>query len=262
MPPIYSTCVVLITTLSAVALVMGTATDVGNLRNLRGGSGSSIRRQRRVLDPFDPLTDSFSRALHYQHPEPFPLLLPTSHRHIQETTPTTNDDDDEARTTFVEQCTSFLLSSDIIHDGIISQIDFVDMLLHQCQLDNLCNDGLRLNFGQLDINLRVKFIRGICVRSNDDYPERFECIYKLYEMMRDESIFGFNATVDGVDSLVKEMCYATYLDAVHFGFVKSRGEPLFFLRLGMILVKTVETNGLVVASFIPLKHRQAHRLLA
>ncbi|KAL7430270.1 hypothetical protein ACHAXH_002833, partial [Discostella pseudostelligera] len=41
-------------------------------------------------------------------------------------------------------------------------------------------------------------------------------------MMRDDSIFGFNATVDGVDSLVKEMCYATYLDAVHFGFVKSR----------------------------------------
>ena len=208
---------------------------LGN-RHLRGGT---IRRQeqqrRQLLHSFNPTVDIYWLALHHHH-DPSPL--PASHRQIQDSTPPTNNvhDDDARRHSFVQQCTSFLLSSDIIHDGIISQIDFVDMLLHQCRLENLCNiSGLKLNFGQLDVSLRKKFIRGICkpTTSGDgdgdgDYPpeeSRFECIYKLYEMMREESIFGFDANVAGVDVLVKDMCYETYPGAVDFGFVsRTQGE--------------------------------------
>ena len=103
------------------------------------------------------------------------------------------------------------------------------MLLHQCHLDNLCNGGLKLNFGQLDVRLRVKFIRGICSRSSD-HPDRFDCIYNLYEMMRDESLFGFDTNAVGVEDLVKDMCSETYPDAVDFGFVKTQGEHTFDLR--------------------------------
>ena len=194
-------------------------------RHLRGGAIRRQEQQRRHLfHSFNPTVDIYWLALnhHDNHPSP----LPASHRQIQDSTHS-----------FVQQCTSFLLSSDIIHDGIISQIDFVDMLLHQCRLENLCNNGLKLNFGQLDVSLRKKFIRGICNPSTSgdvdgdgdgDHPpeeSRFECIYKLYEMMREESIFGFDANVAGVDVLVKDMCYETYPGAVDFGFVsRTQGE--------------------------------------
>lgn len=87
----------------------------------------------------------------------------------------------------------------------------------------MCNDSLKLNFGQLDVRLRVKFIRGIC-SGTSDHRERFECIYNLYEMMRNESIFGFDANAVGVEGLVKDVCHETYQDAVDFGFVKTQGE--------------------------------------
>lgn len=206
-------------------------------RHLRGGAIRRQEQQRRHLfHSFNPTVDIYWLALHHHDNHPSPL--PASHRQIQDSTPPTNNVHDDARRhSFVQQCTSFLLSSDIIHDGIISQIDFVDMLLHQCRLENLCNNGLKLNFGQLDVSLRKKFIRGICNPSTSgdvdgdgdgDHPpeeSRFECIYKLYEMMREESIFGFDANVAGVDVLVKDMCYETYPGAVDFGFVsRTQGE--------------------------------------
>jgi hypothetical protein len=122
---------------------------------------------------------------------------------------------------FVEECEAFLLSPDAAEDGVISQIDFADMLLNNCRIDDICPEDYELMFEQLDVDLQLDFIEGVC-------PPRgsFECILDLYKMWLDGGVFGFPADTADVDILVRSLCVSIYPDAVESGFA-SAGESLF-----------------------------------
>lgn len=224
--------------IATIALSLAVATGRSQNR-IRG----SQRHQRQILDPCVPFTDTLSLALHH---DPLPLAR---HRWIQEAAPK----EDEARSAFVQECVTFLFSSDFVEDGIISQIEFVDMLLHQCRLDHSCNGEFKLNFGQLSVDLRLKFIRGIC--RSEEYPDRFDCIYNLYEMMRDENLFGFRTNATDVGVLVHDMCYMTYPDAAEMGFVKTRGTPI---KPELVLLRgnDCQTYALLLPICSSMKHQQ------
>ena len=95
------------------------------------------------------------------------------HKRIQ-TIPAANNND-VLKSTYIQQCQSYLLDdSSITNDGIISQVDFANMLLNQCQLELDMCPHKKLKFEQLDINLQLKFINGICY--HQDRVDKFNCI--------------------------------------------------------------------------------------
>ena len=95
------------------------------------------------------------------------------------------EQDDE----YVQQCSAFLTSENVVADGIISQDDFVDFMLTQCQAEGVCSEETTLGFEQLDINVQLKFIMGVC--SQEDFTDRSNCIYNLHDQWLENEIFGF-----------------------------------------------------------------------
>ena len=142
------------------------------------------------------------------------------HKRIQ-TIPTANNSD--LKRTYIQQCQSYLLDNpSITNDGIISQVDFANMLLSQCQQLDMC-PYKKLKFEQLDINLQLKFINGICY--HQDRVDKFNCIKNLNVMWLEGDLFGFELDGDeDVDTLVYDMCTDTYADAVKMGFARSNGK--------------------------------------
>ena len=84
----------------------------------------------------------------------------------------------DVQSTYINDCTTYLLDPDITNDGIISQKEFANMLLHQCRLEEMCKKGpRRYKFEKLNLNLQLKFINGICY--HDDRADKFNCIQKV-----------------------------------------------------------------------------------
>ena len=81
----------------------------------------------------------------------------------------------------------------------------------------------KLKFEQLDINLQLKFINGICY--HQDRVDKFICIKSLNVMWLEGKLFGFELDGDeDVDTLVYDMCTDTYADAVKMGLARTNGK--------------------------------------
>jgi len=145
-----------------------------------------------------------------------------SYNKRMQTIPTVNNND--LKSTYIQQCQTYLLDdSSFTNDGIISQVDFANMLLNQCQLELDMCPYKKLKFEQLDINLQLKFINGICY--HQDRVDKFNCIKNLNVMWLEGELFGFELDGDeDVDTLVYDMCTDTYTDAVKMGFARSNGK--------------------------------------
>lgn len=134
----------------------------------------------------------------------------------------------DLRDEWTKGCISLLAREDVVEDGIISQNEFATMLLSQCRgrLDGPCpHKGKKLKFEQLDTNLQLDFIRGICPQ--EEVEDRIDCIYNLNEMWLETDAFGFETGDENVDVLVHDMCFETYSDAVEMGFAGSSGESRY-----------------------------------
>jgi len=165
------------------------------------------------------------------------------HKRIQ-TIPAVNNNSD-LKSTYIQQCQSYLLDDpSITNDGIISQVDFANMLLNQCQQLDMCPHK-KLKFEQLDINLQLKFINGICY--HQDRVDKFNCIKNLNVMWLEGELFGFELDGDeDVDTLVYDMCTDTYTDAVKMGFARTNGKKLMCLFSALLLdIRSTNINCII-----------------
>jgi len=122
---------------------------------------------------------------------------------------------DVMTSSFVDECSSFLLSPDSIKDGIVSQNEYASFLLSLCRSEDLCDDETNLEFEQLSLGLQLEFVRGVCPYVG--LQERISCIDDLMSMWLEGGEFGFRVSEDGIDAVsrhVKDMCMDTYADAV------------------------------------------------
>lgn len=210
-----------------VVVMLLSATTIDNpvhaACNLRGGHQTTDHSSA---------NDIFSLALRDES------LLLGSQRRIQ-AIPADGQDGGE----YIQQCESFLSDPNVADDGIISQIDFADMLLHQCHLDNLCPNKFTLKFEQLDVPLQLKFIKGIC--HHEELTDRFDCIRDLEDMWLEGDEFGFDADAEDVDDLVKDMCLETFVDAVEMGFAMTQGELDVLCSCNCVCDKSKLTSSLL-----------------
>ena len=125
---------------------------------------------------------------------------------------------------YVRRCKRYLLSPQSTEDEILSQINYTDMLVDQCRLNDQCLLPIAVTFDQLDVALQMAFIDGLCPSATLTNDDRFECISNLYEMWLDGGVFGFHADDPDIGDLVSNMCVSTYPAAVNSGIAKSVGE--------------------------------------
>ena len=189
----------------AVSLALGAENDRG-----AGAATNSSRYLRRRR----PSSDIFSVALRFHDSFSTSLLRPTQQRRARA---------DNLLSDYVHECTSFLLSQNVLADGIISQNEFVDFMLLQCRAEDICPNDTKLQFEQLDISVQLKFIMGIC--SHEDFADRSNCIYDLHDQWLENKLFGFKVNEsDNTQSLIRNMCTEVYVDAVKMGFTRTTGE--------------------------------------
>jgi len=129
---------------------------------------------------------------------------------------------------FVDDCTSYLLSPNALEDGVISQTEYTQFLAHHCIQLDLCDDGTVIEFEQLDINLQLEFILGVC---NHEYQaEKVQCVTNLEVMWKDNRQFGFD--VNNIDMLsfdVMDMCANTYNHVLEMGLTVSQGKKRYIV---------------------------------
>ncbi len=171
-----------------------------------GVDGSQLLRgsRRRLQD------DVFNVAIYHEPSQ--------KSRRVQSTTNSLHLHND-----YVAACSTYLTSPEVTEDGIISQHEFVDFLLNQCHFEEICPKKMKLNFEKLDVNVQMKFIRGICYQ--EDFVDRSRCIYGLHEMWLDENMFGFRTGEDDdTQSLVQNMCSEIYPDIGQLGLTRTAGK--------------------------------------
>lgn len=193
----------------ASALSLGAAID--NFHVGDAATTGKFLRGRRSLN------DVFNLALRAHTSSTASLLAPQQRRRERA---------DNLLDEYVQRCNTFLTSEDAVADGIISQDEFVDFMLMQCRAEGVCPEGTTLKFEQLDINVQLKFIMGVC--SQEDYIDRSNCIYDLHDQWLENKLFGFrtNDESDNTQSLIHNMCTEVYVDAVRMGFTSTTGKRL------------------------------------
>jgi len=212
--------------------LLAMSSAAGNVVLVAAVDGQRLRGGRKMADGYS-YNDIFSLALRDSDGDgSLGFGSPRSRsrsRRIQVQDGNSNNDDLEAQ--YVNECISYLLAKDIASDGIISQNDFAQMLLHQCNLDNDTDHTCpqfkgKLKFENIDLALQLKFIDGIC--HHESFADRYDCIHGLNQMWLEGNEFGFRVTEDGigeveeeVGDLVKEMCKDTYVEAIVMGFARS-----------------------------------------
>ena len=136
---------------------------------------------------------------------------------------------DDPVVAYAQQCSTFLTSQEVIADGIISQDEFTDFMITQCRAEDICAENTKITFDQLDLDVQLKFIAGIC--AEEDFTEKSNCIYDLHDMWIDSRIFGLrtNGEIDDVKSLIHAMCAEVYFDAVKMGFARTTGKCALFV---------------------------------
>ena len=193
------------------------ALSVSGCNTALAANGKNIRLRDGSTAP-SSLDDVFAIALNDG-----PMPLDRSRRVQLIPSANVNDENDDPQTEYIQDCESYLFEQTVLHDGIISQQDFVAMLLHQCrqQLDTTCpyRGNNKLKFEQLDLTLQLKFIKGIC--HHEELADRFDCIQDLNDMWMSGNKFGFQVNSQELDSLVRDMCIETYVDAAGMGFVRT-----------------------------------------
>lgn len=125
---------------------------------------------------------------------------------------------------YIHECSEFLASPDVIADGIISQNEFVDFLFMKCRAEEICPLEMNLKFEQLDLNLQLKFIRGICYHEN--FAELSKCIHDLHSMWLKENTFGFRIDGSDTQSLIHNLCTEVYVDVKKMGLTRTAGKRI------------------------------------
>jgi len=132
-------------------------------------------------------------------------------------------DHQESGIPFVDDCTSYLLSPDTLEDGIISQTEYTQFLARHCIQQDLCDDGTVVEFEQLDINLQLEFVLGVC--NHEDQVRKVQCVTNLEVMWRDNQQFGFDVNDnDMLSNDVMDMCANTYNHVLDMGLTVSQGK--------------------------------------
>jgi len=105
---------------------------------------------------------------------------------------------------FVNQCTSFLLSSPTTDDNMISQEEYADFFSHICIMTNNCPEDYTTDYGKLSTLLQLEFLWAECDRGDGG------CISDFYGT---EDEFGFILTNDNRDEIeekVQALCTDVY----------------------------------------------------
>ncbi len=165
-------------------------------------------RGRRTLD------DIFSVAALHVHGTSTSSPVPPVRRRAR----------DDLLNDWVQQCSTFLTSQNVVADGVISQNEFVDFMVTQCHAEDVCPKKMNLKFEQLDLNVQLKFISGICY--HEDFADRSNCIYDLHDQWLENNTFGFKIDDEGdhTQSLIHSMCTEVYIDVVRMGFTRTTGK--------------------------------------
>ena len=132
---------------------------------------------------------------------------------------------------FVDDCTSYLLSPDTLEDGIISQTEYTQFLARHCIQQDLCDDGTVVEFEQLDINLQLEFVLGVC--NHEDQEGKVQCVTNLEVMWRDNQQFGFDVNNVDMDLRIDvlDMCANTYNHVLEMGLTVSQGKNRYIINV-------------------------------
>lgn len=103
----------------------------------------------------------------------------------------------------------------------------------------MCDDGTVITFEELDVGLQLEFILGICY--HDKLVGKAQCIADLKTMQENGNEFGFDADVDGLEELVREMCFVSYHYILEMGLIETPGELLQVICLSLIPVPNLST---------------------
>ena len=149
---------------------------------------------------------------------------PSTHSPTVSSTP---KDHQESGIPFVDDCTSYLLSPDTLKDGIISQTEYTQFLAHHCIEQELCDEGTVVEFEQLDINLQLEFVLGVC--NHEDQVGKVQCVTNLEVMWRDNQQFGFvnDNDMNLLSNDVMDMCANTYNHVLDMGLTVSQGKKRY-----------------------------------
>lgn len=111
---------------------------------------------------------------------------------------------------FVNQCTSFLLSSPTTDDNIISQVEYADFFSNICITTHNCQEDYTTDYKKLSPILQLEFLWAECDRGDGD------CISVFYG---DEDEFGFILTNDNrneIEEKIQALCTTVYPKSVSF----------------------------------------------
>lgn len=111
---------------------------------------------------------------------------------------------------FVNQCTSFLLSSPTTDDNMISQVEYADFFSNICIMTNNCQEDYTTDYKKLSPILQLEFLWAECDRGDGD------CISIFYG---DEDEFGFILTNDNrneIEEKIRALCTTVYPKSVSF----------------------------------------------
>jgi hypothetical protein len=95
------------------------------------------------------------------------------------------------REEFLQECRAYILSDQVLADGLISQVDTTNFLVDFCIEAQVCEPGYETSFEALDFRLQLSFTRFICPFRNDGVQD-VACLDELDAQGNDE--FGYIVT--------------------------------------------------------------------
>jgi hypothetical protein len=100
----------------------------------------------------------------------------------------TEQSNSSERDEFLQECRAYILSDQVLGDGLISQVDTTNFLIDFCIKAQVCEPGYEIEFQALDFRLQLSFTRFNCPFRNDG-PQDEECLDNLGAQGNDE--FGY-----------------------------------------------------------------------
>lgn len=108
---------------------------------------------------------------------------------------------------FVEDCSNFLLSKQVLGDQKISKTEYADFLAGYCVDHSTCQEGDDVSFASLNTNLQTEFIFASCPFHQASSANCFEDFKAMGE---DFGIMASPDTLASVDEKIAALCNTTF----------------------------------------------------
>lgn len=121
---------------------------------------------------------------------------------------------------FIDQCKSFLLTSPVTDDSMISNEEYTDFLVDFCIKQGVCSPDYTTTFENLDMFLELEFLWAECDRSTLPESVNEKCMDDFMASAAEEGgDFGFLMTDDNSDEIetkIEDLCINVWPHAKQF----------------------------------------------